>query len=103
MSDDPIGGGSAGGDHALTALRQAAEPAAERAAEPTAERAAEPAAGPAAEPAAGSATGECIAHLADLGECMRGEQAARDHLVRVVAALTAAEPDVAMKQLHNVR
>jgi hypothetical protein len=87
VSDDPIGGGSAGGDHALTALRQAAEPAA----------------GPAAEPAAGSATGECIAHLADLGECMRGEQAARDHLVRVVAALTAAEPDVAMKQLHNVR
>jgi hypothetical protein len=34
---------------------------------------------------------------------MRGEQAARDQLVRVVAALTAAEPDVAMKQLHNVR
>jgi DNA-binding GntR family transcriptional regulator len=33
----------------------------------------------------------------------RAEHAARDHLLSVIAALTAADPDVAMKQLHNVR
>jgi hypothetical protein len=36
-------------------------------------------------------------------EPARLQRAARDHLVSVIAALTAQYPDVAMKQLHNVR
>jgi len=34
---------------------------------------------------------------------VRAEQAVRAHLLSVIAALTATDPDVDMKQLHNVR